>query len=143
MKGSYSILMTAVKISSALLVIASGAAFILLLAHYSYSLPVSLAAFLLDLSMLITILVYKIQIDSDGKFQRTEDPFLTIKNTKRLSVIKNVSIVLTAVFLLTNCKTFFIPVSYNSTNLITIRRTSWGDADSDFYIFRRNICFWL
>lgn len=111
-------LMTAVKIPSALLVIASGAIFIWFLTHCSYSLPVSLAAFLLDLSMLITILVYKMQLNPDGKFQRIEDIFLMIKNTKHLSVIKNASIVLTAVFLFLNYKTFFIPVSYHFVFLL-------------------------
>ena len=105
-------LMTAVKISAALLIIAFGAIFIFLLTHYSYSLPISITAFMLDLSMIITIVVYKMQLNPDGKFQSIAGIFLKTKNTKRLCSIKNASIILTAVFLFLNYKTFFIPNSY-------------------------------
>lgn len=105
-------LMTAVKIPAVLLIIASGAIFIFLLTHGSYVLPLPLIAFLLDLSMAVTIIVYKIQLNPDGKFQCIASSFSRTENIKRLSVIKNISIVLTAIFVFLNYKTFFIPASY-------------------------------
>lgn len=103
-------LMIAIKIPTVLLIIAFGAIFIL--THGSYVLPLSLIAFLLDLSMAVTIIVYKIQLNPDGKFQCIVNNFSGTKNIKRLSIIKNISIVLTAIFLFLNYKTFFIPISY-------------------------------
>lgn len=123
-------LMTAVKISSALLIIAFGAIFIFLLTHGSYFLPVPLAAFMLDLSMIITITVYKIQLNPDGKFQSIVSSFSKTKNIKRLGLIRNISIALTAIFLFLNYKTFFIPNSYRYIFLLCA------------YLFFILSCFW-
>ena len=123
-------LMTAVKISSALLIIAFGAIFIFLLTHSSYFLPVPLAAFMLDLSMIIAITVYKIQLNPDGNFQSIASSFLSTKNIKRFNFSRNISIALTAIFLFLNYKTFFIPNSYRFIFLLCA------------YIFFIFSCFW-
>jgi len=95
----------AIKASMILSTFVFGLIFIIYIGKGIYYIPIVIIIFIVDLSIIISLLVYKMQLNTENQYQT----FFGKLNNKQIISLRNTCVGLTAVFVGLNYKNFLFP----------------------------------
>ncbi|MBW9172838.1 hypothetical protein KTC96_23505 (plasmid) [Clostridium estertheticum] len=95
----------AIKTSMIISTFVFGLIFIIYLGKEIYYIPLVIIIFIVDLSIIISLLVYKIKLNTENQYQT----FFGKLNNKQVISLRNTCVALTAIFVGLNYKNFLFP----------------------------------